>query len=137
MNQTQIGVELISVVDDILRQKVTGRKIVEEQQLFKGTTSVALPNQNKESQMDRHFVKEANANWKIVCLGNDFERCGQIKFLSTMDIGQVDEVVKYWHPLHKKALYQRQSMGVQSYRGTIPNIDIPDGPSKRTGGKVG
>jgi hypothetical protein len=123
------------MVDDILKKKVTGRKV--DDQIFKGTTPVNLPNPDNEAQMERHFAKEENANWKIICLGNEFSKCGQIKYLSTMDIGQVDAVVKFWHPTHKKALYNRVTMGNMSYRGTIPNIDTADGPSKRIGGKVG
>jgi hypothetical protein len=123
------------MVDNILRTKVTGRKVVPDD-IFKGVSPVKLPNPNKEAEMERHFAKEDNANWKIVCLGNQFEKCHQIRYLQSMDIAQVDEAVKYWHPKHKKALYQKETMGQQSYRGTLPNVEEADEAS-RTGGKRG
>lgn len=123
------------MVDDILKKRVTGRKVVPDD-ILRGVTPVRTPNPNNDAQMERHFAREEHARWKIVCIGNDFEKCGQIRFLENMDISKVDEIIHAWHPLHKKAIYNRETMGVQSYRGTIPNIEEAD-EGKRTGGKIG
>ena len=123
------------MVDDFIRKRVTGRKVISDD-IFRGTSPVRVPNPNKEAEMERHFAREDNANWKIVCLGNQFEKCGQVRYLEAMDIEQVNEAVQFWHPKHKKALYNRITMGDQSYRGTIPNMEEAD-EAGRTGGKRG
>jgi hypothetical protein len=127
------------MVDDILKTKVTGRKVCDDN-IFKGTSPVLLPNPKKESEINRHLIREEEANWKIVCLGGQTVEgvevpCGEIKYLNTMNIEEVNAVVQFWHPGHRKALYNRVTMGNQSYRGTIPAME--ECLNKRTGGKVG
>jgi hypothetical protein len=111
------------MVNDLIKQKVRGRKVVSDEALFRGVTPVRLPNPNNDRQMERHFIREDNANWKIKCIGNEFEKCGQIRYLKAMNISEVNEIIQQWHRTHKKAVYNRESMGVQSYRGTIPNVE--------------
>lgn len=94
--------------------------------LWDGCSEVKLPNWNKEAEVERHFTREEHANWKIVCLGNRYEKCGQIRYLHAMNISEVNDVILFWHAAHKKAVYNRATMGNQSYRGTIPAAEDPE-----------
>jgi hypothetical protein len=103
------------MADKAYGKKAVGRSVCEDA-MFRGVSPLKPPNWNKEGEVNRHYAKEENANWKIKC------SCGAIRYLNTMDISEVDAVVAWWHPGHKKYIFNKVTMGEQTYRGAIPAV---------------
>jgi len=104
--------------------KIYGRRV--DEGLFDGCSGVRMPRWNKPNEVDRHLKREEFANWKIHCLGNDTEPCGEVWYYAKMDISKLEAEIKYRHPTHKKAIYNRLGISEHSYRGTLPAMAKPE-----------
>jgi hypothetical protein len=78
-----------------------------------GGGSTPLPNWEKPAQIDRHFIRETEAAWRVVC------SCGEERMFMGCDITHVAAEVDYWHQTHKKFIFIKQGMKYH-FRGNIP-----------------
>jgi hypothetical protein len=96
--------------------------------LRNGGGSTPLPNWEKPAQIDRHFIRENNAAWKVVCA------CGETRMFMGTDIGHVADEVDCWHPTHAKSVFQKHGLRYH-YRGKVPQMQSEDGDDLHKKGK--